>query len=205
MRRSAATILVRAAAAGVSSNVTAAQRPTRKRFRLPPRLRRAPQRASKAAPVVDAEMLTRRGLDAHRRGDVDAAVRDYRAALALDPGANTATHYLGVAHYQRGNSRRCPSAGRALARDRHPTRRSFTTTPVCCMRRSIGSTTPLPRIAARSRARADHVAAWNNLGLALAQRNDLDEAVDAYRKRTCARPRLRRGALESRAGAAGAR
>lgn len=136
--------------------------------------------AASTAPVVDVERLTRRGLDAHRRGEIDAAVRDYRAALALDPGANTATHYLGVAHYQRGNlGDALPLVERSLEIAPHEAEFYNNAGLLYAALDRFDDAVAAHRSALA--ARDDHVAAWNNLGLALAQRNELDDAIDAYR------------------------
>jgi tetratricopeptide (TPR) repeat protein len=140
----------------------------------------APASRLDAAPA-DAEALTRRGMAAHQRGDVDAAMRDYRAALAQDGGAATAMHFLGVAHYQRGQfAAALPLVERSLAL--RPQEAEFHNN-AGLLYAAVDRIDDA--VAAHRRAlerRADHVTAWNNLGLALAQRNDLDAAVDAYRR-----------------------
>src|SRR5207342_3312194 len=52
-----------------------------------------------AAP--DADALAARGVAAHKRNELAAAERDYRAALAAVPEHPLALHYLGVIFYQR--------------------------------------------------------------------------------------------------------
>ena len=89
-RRSAATIPARAAAASATSIAMA--RPARRVDGTRAGVRRA-------APSADA--LVARAMDAHQRGDLDAAERGYRAALAVAPRHPHALHYLGVVLYQR--------------------------------------------------------------------------------------------------------
>jgi tetratricopeptide (TPR) repeat protein len=146
----------------------------------------APTSVVEASPA-NAEALTRRGMAAHQRGDVDAAMRDYRAALALDDGAATAMHFLGVAHYQRGEfAAALPLVERSLAL--HPQEAEFHNN-AGLLYAAIDRIDDA--VAAHRKAlerRVDHVTAWNNLGLALAQRNDLDGAIDAYRRALALNP-----------------
>ena len=54
-----------------------------------------------ATEVAGPDVLVRDAMTAHQQGDLDAAERGYRAALALAPGHPMATHFLGVSLYQR--------------------------------------------------------------------------------------------------------
>ena len=76
-----------------------------------------PAAAPAAEPdAVPPDVLARRGLDAHKRNDLDAAERDYRAALAKSPDHAGALHYLGVVLYQRNRpAEAMPLLDRAVA------------------------------------------------------------------------------------------
>ncbi|MEO6928798.1 MAG: DUF5672 family protein [Casimicrobiaceae bacterium] len=130
--------------------------------------------------VASGEALQARGLRAHRAGDLDAAERDYRAALAVDPGAMQAAHYLGVVHYQRGRfDDALPLIERSLREV--PREAEFHNNAgllYTAMDRIDAAVDAFRQVLA---LRPDHKAAWNNLGLALVQRNDLTLAADAYR------------------------
>jgi tetratricopeptide (TPR) repeat protein len=131
--------------------------------------------------AVSADDLAQRALAAHRRGEVDAAERDYHAALAQSPNHALALHYLGVIAYQRGRAiEALPLLERAA--QLRPEEPEF--------QNNLGLTlVELDRhddaIAAYRRAIATnpmHATAWNNLGLALTGCNRLTEAIDALRK-----------------------
>ncbi len=49
------------------------------------------------------ESILQRALAAHQQGRVVDAERDYREVLALDASNAIATHYLGLATWQRGD------------------------------------------------------------------------------------------------------
>ncbi|MEO8847962.1 MAG: DUF5672 family protein [Casimicrobiaceae bacterium] len=137
--------------------------------------------ATLASPAVaSGEALQARGLRAHRAGDLDAAERDYRAALAADPDAMHATHYLGVVHYQRGRfDDALPLIERSLREvPREVEFHNNAGLLYTAMNRIDDAVDAFRRALA---LHPDHKAAWNNLGLALTQRNDLMPAADAYR------------------------
>ncbi len=142
-------------------------------------------RSVEAPATVDA--LTARALAAHRRGALDEAIRDYRAALAIDPDAPTAMHFLGVAHYQRGRFADALSLIER-SRARMPQEAEFHNNAgllYTALDRIDDAVGAFRDALAR---RPDHVTALNNLGLALAQRNDLDAALDAYRRALAVKP-----------------
>lgn len=139
------------------------------------------------ASTVTADALAQRGLDAHRRGEVAAAERDYREALARDPEQPLALHYLGVVLYQHGQAGDAlPLLERAVARVPHEAE----------FHNNLGlALAALDRneeaVAAYRTAiglRPRHDTAWNNLGLALQAMNRLPDAIDAFRHALAAQP-----------------
>ncbi len=149
----------------------------------------SPGDASPAPPDAQArvESLTSRALAAHQRGDVESAARDYRAVLALAPGAPHAAHYLGVIHYQRGEF----DAALPLieqSRARIPQEVEFHNNAgllYAAMDRDEDAIAAYRDALARH---PGHATAWNNLGLAHAQHNDLGSAIDAYRHALALQP-----------------
>jgi tetratricopeptide (TPR) repeat protein len=123
--------------------------------------------------------IIRRGLAAHGRGEVDAAERDYRIALRLQPDHPLALHYLGVLEYQRERlDVALPLLERSTAAV--PGEAEFHNN----LGLALAAADRLDEaIASYRRAlalRHDHAIAWNNLGLAHAAANAADDAVDAY-------------------------
>ncbi|MCC7218209.1 MAG: tetratricopeptide repeat protein [Burkholderiales bacterium] len=135
------------------------------------------------------EALTRQGIDAHRRGDLDAAERGYRAALAAAPDLAPALHYLGVVLYQRQRlAEALPLLERAVAQMPHePEFHNNLGLALAAAQRDAEA------IAAYGRALAlkpDHAGALSNLGLALQATGDVDGAVAAYRRGLASTPDL---------------
>jgi Flp pilus assembly protein TadD len=136
-----------------------------------------------------ADELVARGMAAHRRGDLDAAERDYASALAMAPGHAHALHYGGVIDYQRGRPAEALPRLEAAA-TRLPTEPEF--------HNNLGlALAALDRndeaIAAHRRALAlkpDHAGAWTNLGLVLTAVNALAEAIDAFDHALALAPKL---------------
>jgi Flp pilus assembly protein TadD len=137
-------------------------------------------RASPTTAPDSADALAARGVAAHKRGDIDAAERDYRAALAIAPDQPLALHYLGVVLYQR---QRLPDALALLEHavtlaPRDPEVHNNLGLALAAADRTNEA------IASYRRAlhvHRDHVAAWNNMGLALQAGNDVDGAIAAFR------------------------
>ena len=172
-RASAATIRAHAAAASDTSNAIGTVGAVTPRTIAPP----------------SADELVARGMAAHRRGDLDAAERDYASALAMAPGHAHALHYLGVIDYQRGRpAEALPRLEAAVTR--LPTEPEF--------HNNLGLVlAALDRndeaIAAHRRAlelKPDHAGAWTNLGLVLTAVNALAEAIDAFDHALALAPKL---------------
>jgi Tfp pilus assembly protein PilF len=130
-----------------------------------------------APPGLDAGIGA--ALQMHQQGNVEAAERAYREILAREPGHAIATHYLGMATWQRGDR----AEGERL------------------MRASIAANASIPDfhnnlgLLLRDTKRADEAIAcyrkalevdpswfeaYNNLGLALEDAGRFDEALEAY-------------------------
>ncbi len=143
---------------------------------LPPSpMQSAPPSSSAAA------ALAQQGIDAHRRGDIDAAERAYRAALAQDAEQPLALHYLGVVLYQRGRpAEALPSLERAAALvPREPEFHNNLGLALAMLDRNEDAVAAYRRSLA---LKPDHATAWNNLGLALQAMNRLPEAIEAFRR-----------------------
>ena len=140
-----------------------------------------------APAMLTPDTLAQRGLDAHRRGDVGAAERDYREALARDPAQPLALHYLGVALYQKGRADEAlPLLERAVACV--PQEAEFHNN----LGLALAALDRIDDAAAAHRVaialRPGHATAWNNLGLALQAANRLPDAIDAFRHALAAQP-----------------
>ena len=131
-------------------------------------------------PIGRCRVTAQQGLDAHRRGDIDAAERAYQAALAADPAQPLALHYLGVARYQRGRlAEALPLLERAAALV--PGEAEFHNNlglVLAALDRNEEAVAAYRRSLA---IKPDHATAWNNLGLVLQAMNRLPEAIDAFR------------------------
>jgi Tfp pilus assembly protein PilF len=130
-----------------------------------------------APPGLDARIAA--ALQHHQQGNVEAAERIYREILSREPGHAIATHYLGMATWQRGDA----VEGERL------------------MRASIAANASIPDfhhnlgLLLRDTKRTDEAIlsygralavdpswfeAYNNLGLALEDAGRFDDALDAY-------------------------
>ena len=139
----------------------------------------SPIPAPAVTPAPDA--LTARGMQAHQRGDIDSAERDYRAALAASPDHATALHYLGVIQYQRNRvADALPLLERAVALvpDEPEFHNNLGLALIAADRNDEG-------VASYRKAlerKPDLATAWNNLGLGLQASNAVPEAVSAFRE-----------------------
>jgi Flp pilus assembly protein TadD len=140
----------------------------------------APPAGAAAPASASAATLAQQGLAAHQRGDLDAAERAYRAALAREPEQPLALHYLGVVLHQRGgHADALPLLERTAALAAHePEFHNNLGLVLAALDRNEEAVAAYRRALAR---KPDHATAWNNLGLALQAMNRLPEAVDAFR------------------------
>src|SRR4029450_11104435 len=151
----------------------------------------ASQTAAQAAPtsIADPDSVVRRAMAMHESGDLEAAERGYRAALALAPRHPTATHYLGVVLYQRerlGEALQLLHAAATAVPDEPEFHNNLGLALAAAGRNDEAS-------AAYGRAlalRPGHSIAWSNLGLALQAENRLPEAIAAFRSAISRAPDL---------------
>ena len=142
----------------------------------------APLNVSQApAPAPSADALAKQGLAAHQRGDLDAAERAYRAALANEREHPLALHYLGVIHHQRGRHEDAlPLLERAAVLVAgEPEFHNNLGLVLAALDRDDDAIDAYRRALAR---KPDHATAWNNLGLAYQAMNRLPDAVAAFRR-----------------------
>ncbi len=137
--------------------------------------------ASPPAAPVDVDALVRNGMAAHRNGDLDAAERAYRAALAAIAAHPVATHYLGVTLYQRGAlADALPLLERAAAAV--PEEPEFHNNLGLALAAADREDEAIAAYRRTLVLNADHAVAWNNLGLALQASNRLPEAIASFRE-----------------------
>jgi protein O-GlcNAc transferase len=138
--------------------------------------------------------LFQRALDAHRRGDFDAAANDYASLLEAVPNHVDALHMFAMLHQQRGESERALSlmdSALSLTTD---------TSAILANRASIhlanGNNGEAERDA-RAALQGDpkSFGAWFNLGLAL-KPTDHAQAAAAFREASRLRPTDARSLLE---------
>ncbi|HET9045699.1 MAG TPA: DUF5672 family protein [Casimicrobiaceae bacterium] len=129
--------------------------------------------------VAQADALAERALDAHRRGDIDAAMQGYRAALAASPVQPHAMHYLGVIAYQRGDfAGALPLIERSAALlPAEPEFHNNAGLVLAAMGRHDDATAAYRRTLALA---PQHATAWSNVGLSLTATNALPAAIDAF-------------------------
>jgi tetratricopeptide (TPR) repeat protein len=125
------------------------------------------------------DTLVARGLEAHQRGDLIGAARDYMTALATAPGHPYALHYLGVVHYQRGNpAQALPLLEQAV--NLAPNEPEFHNNLGLVLAALDRESEAIERYRRTLALKPDHTGSWNNLGLALHAQDDPAGAVDAY-------------------------
>jgi tetratricopeptide (TPR) repeat protein len=139
------------------------------------------------APQAGLDALVRRALTAHQQGRIAEAEADYRAILAAHPGHPVATHYLGLATWQKGDPEGAERLMRAaleadasiadfhnnlglLLRDTGRAEEA-----VACFRRAL-------------EVDPGYAGARSNLGLALESAGRVAEAVEAWRAALASHP-----------------
>ena len=144
-----------------------------------PASRRAAASPSAARPSAAA--LAQQGLTAHQRGDLDAAERAYRAALANEAEQPLALHYLGVVHHQRGrHAEALPLLERAVSLvAQEPEFHNNLGLVLAALDRNDAAADAYRHALDR---KPDHTTAWNNLGLVYQAMNRLPDAVAAFRR-----------------------
>jgi len=131
-----------------------------------------------ATATASPEALAQRALDAHRRGDFDAAERGYRAALAAAPAQPHALHYLGVLAYQRGDAAGALALVErgAMLLPAEPEFHNNAGLVLAALGRHDDAAAAYRRALAID---PRHAAALSNLGLALTASNALPAAIEA--------------------------
>ena len=140
----------------------------------------SPATASVAVPPPAPDALVAQAIEAHRRGDLAAAERGYRAALAAAPEHPHALHFLGVVLYQHDRlAEALPLLERAVALvPEEPEFHNNLGLALAAADRVDDAVAAYRRSLA---LKPDHSTAWNNLGLALQADNRLDDAASAFR------------------------
>jgi tetratricopeptide (TPR) repeat protein len=142
-----------------------------------------------ATPAMSADAVIANAMAAHQRGDIDAAEREYRAALVRSPAHPLALHYLGVIAYQRGR----PAEALPLlqhAATLHPQEPEFHNNLGIALMELDRHDEAIDAFRNALARNALHATAWSNLGLALTGCNRLDESIDALRRAIELRPDL---------------
>jgi tetratricopeptide (TPR) repeat protein len=142
-------------------------------------LQSASAAAAPAAP--DADALVRTGMTAHQQGQLDAAERSYRNALAAAPDHPVATHFLGVLHYQKNELAQALPLLEAAAAAK-PDEPEFHNNLGLALAAGDRVDEALSAYRRALQLKPQHATAWNNLGLALQAQNRVEEAIDAYRQ-----------------------
>ena len=140
-----------------------------------------------SAPLPSSDALVARAMQAHQRGDVASAERDYREALAASPDHPAALHYLGVIHYQRNRlGDALPLLERAvLLVPEEPEFHNNLGLALAAADRTGEAIAQFHQALAR---KPDLATAWNNLGLSLQAANELPHAIAAFREAQRAAP-----------------
>jgi tetratricopeptide (TPR) repeat protein len=136
-----------------------------------------------AAPPPPATLapgaLAARGMQAHQQGNLDAAERDYRAALAAAPDQPLALHYLGVILHQRNrNDEALPLLERAVAIV--PEEPEFHNNLGLALAAADRTDEAIAQYRQALARKPDLATAWNNLGLALQAAKELTDCVAAF-------------------------
>jgi tetratricopeptide (TPR) repeat protein len=140
-----------------------------------------------AAPRIDE--LVARALDRHRQGRIDEAERIYRQVLAAQPGQPVATHFLGMAAWQRGEVATAEALMReSIARDGGVP--DFHNNLGLLLRDTQRTDEALACFAKALEVDPGWFEAYNNRALTLEACGDWDGAIDAYRRAIECQPRF---------------
>ena len=137
--------------------------------------------APKAASTVSALALAQRGVELHRKGDLQGAEREYREALRIDAEHPLAMHFLGVTHYQRMRfDEALPLLERSTQRvPQEPEFHNNLGLVLAALDRNEEAIASYRKTLALA---PKHGTAWNNVGLALQAMNRIAEAIEAFRR-----------------------
>jgi tetratricopeptide (TPR) repeat protein len=137
--------------------------------------------AALPAGTPSADALAARGIDAHRRHDLEAAEKAYRAAVDIAPEHPLALHYLGVVLYQHQRIEEALTLlDRAVAL--MPREPEFHNNRGLALGAALRDDEAIASFRQALALKPAHAGAWNNLGLALHAREDVAAAIDAYRR-----------------------
>jgi len=137
----------------------------------------------------DPDTLAQRALRAHSQGRIDEAERGYREVLARVPGHALATHYLGLAAWQRGDRGEAERLMRA-ALERDATVPDFHNNLGLLLRDTGRVADAIAAFGRALEVDPRWLDAYSNLGLALEDSGRFDEAIAAYRAAIAQRPQL---------------
>jgi tetratricopeptide (TPR) repeat protein len=141
------------------------------------------------APAPDDAALVARALGLHRQGRVEEAERIYRDVLSRDPGHPVATHYLGMAAWQRGDAREGERLMRA-ALAANATVPDFHNNLALLLRDTKRTSEAIAGFRRALEVDPGWFEASNNLGLALEDTGAWDDAIVAYRAAIAREPRF---------------
>jgi tetratricopeptide (TPR) repeat protein len=139
-----------------------------------------PAAANRASPPPSSDAIVAGAIAAHQRGDLAAAERGYRAALAATPDHPHALHFLGVVLYQHHRlAEALPLLERAAGLV--PQEPEFHNNLGLALAAADRADDAIGAYRRSLALKPDHATAWNNLGLALQADNRLGDAAAAFR------------------------
>lgn len=127
------------------------------------------------------DQRVQQGIALHQQGNMDAAERIYRQALAARPEHALAQHFLGVILYQRQDvAAALPLLQRSV--EAVPAEPEFHNNLGLALAAGEREREAIAAFRAALALKSEHAVAWNNLGLALQSINDVDGAIGAFRR-----------------------
>jgi len=142
-----------------------------------------------AAGADDPDNLAQQALRAHSQGRIDEAERGYHAVLERAPGHALATHYLGLAAWQRGERGEAERLMRASL-ERDASVPDFHNNLGLLLRDTGRVDDAIAAFRRALEVDPRWLDAYSNLGLALEAAGRFDAAIGAYRAAIAARPQL---------------